>query len=83
MIVHVGDRVLLHSYALYLGETIPEIPESDYTGVIEESWGRYQYFYKLKRDHDGRLYPIMHKDIQAITERKREKANGRTKKSSK
>lgn len=70
MIVHVGDRVLLHSFALYRGETLPDIPESEYTAVILLCEGDYQYFYKIQRDHDGRSYPIMHKDIKSIVERK-------------
>lgn len=73
MFIFVGDRILLKSFPIYPGDPMPDIDPSQYTGEIIASWGYTDHFYKVRRDVDGKVYPIMDKDIQQVIERKRTK----------
>lgn len=72
-----GDRVRLHQFHLFKGESIPDIPVSEWTGEILDTWGFSRDFVKVKRDFDGRVIPMMANDVAEILEKAKQGKRGR------
>lgn len=47
---------------------MPDLPADQWTAQILETWGTCQSFAKVKRDHDGRVFPVMEKEYEHISD---------------
>jgi len=63
-----NDRVRLLRWHLYKGEAMPDLPADQWTAQILETWGTSQTFAKVKRDHDGRVLPVLEKEYEHISD---------------
>lgn len=67
-IIRKNDRVRLLRWHLYKEEAIPDLPADQWTAQILETWGTCESFAKVKRDHDGRVFPVMEKEYEHISD---------------
>jgi hypothetical protein len=61
--IKVGSCIQFKHYSIFPGETIPDIPEEEWTGEVISSWGIVRKYHKVKRHFDNRIIPVMERDI--------------------
>ncbi|WP_144940167.1 hypothetical protein [Paenibacillus sp. 32O-W] len=70
-----GDRVRLHQFLLYKGESMPDLPPEQWTGIVVDTWGSARHFVRVQRDYDGRVIPMMAKGVAEVLERAKAKSS--------
>lgn len=61
--IKVGSCVQFKEWMLYKGETIPDLPEEEWTGEVISSWGAVHNYHKVRRHYDNRILPVMERDL--------------------